>query len=141
MMAAIVPTHQLTPLMVIFSLGVLAVFCRHRVWLLMLLMIGFTVGWDLLFAWPWLSENMQGFMSSIGTPGRQRRIPGSSTSPPPATAKPWWPRSTARTVPRLWVLAIRRLRATIPSTQRTCVAAAGARSHAADPRPTTTAAR
>ncbi|MDT5075606.1 MAG: hypothetical protein QOJ80_243 [Mycobacterium sp.] len=69
MMAAIAPTHQLTPLMLICGLGVLAVFCRQRVWLLMLLMIGFTVGWDLMFAGEWINENLKSIASSIGTLG------------------------------------------------------------------------
>ena len=85
--------------MVICGLGVLAVFCRQRVWLLMLLMIGFTVGWDFTFAGPWITENMNGIVSSIGTLGANAEFRVHQPRSPPATAKPWWPRSTARTVP------------------------------------------
>ncbi len=69
MMAAMIPTHQLTPAMLICALIVLAVFCRQRVWLLTLLMIGLTVTWDFTFAGPWISENLKGITSSFGSLG------------------------------------------------------------------------
>jgi hypothetical protein len=69
MMAAIIPTHQLTPLAVVCNLGVLAVFFRYRVWLLMLLMIGLLASWDLTFAGPWFAENRATILGSIGTFG------------------------------------------------------------------------
>ena len=68
-LAAIVPTHQLTPLMVISSLGLLALFCRYRVWILTAVIIGFTVGWLLVFARQWLATNDSGLMSSFGSIG------------------------------------------------------------------------
>jgi hypothetical protein len=73
MLAAIVPTHQLTPVMVICGLGMLAVFCRQRVWLLTLLMIGLTVGWDLIFAGQFFAANDTGIMSSFGSIGSNVR--------------------------------------------------------------------
>lgn len=69
LMAAIVPTHQLTPLMLLSSLFVLALFCRQRVWLLALAMTVMTVGWDLTFAGPWITSNLNGITDSIGTLG------------------------------------------------------------------------
>jgi phosphate starvation-inducible membrane PsiE len=69
MLAAIVPTHQLTPVIVICGLGMLAVFCRQRVWLLTLLMIGLTAGWDLIFAGSFFTANDTGIMSSFGSLG------------------------------------------------------------------------
>jgi phosphate starvation-inducible membrane PsiE len=69
MLAAIVPTHQLTPVMVICGLGMLGVCCRQRVWLLTLLMVGLTIGWDLLFAGPFFTSNETGIMSSFGSIG------------------------------------------------------------------------
>jgi glycosyltransferase involved in cell wall biosynthesis len=69
MMAAIVPTHQLTPLMLVSALVVLTVFCRQRVATLAMLMIGFTLGWDLLLAGPWIAQNLSGIGASLGTLG------------------------------------------------------------------------
>ncbi|KAF0960131.1 hypothetical protein MLGJGCBP_06795 [Rhodococcus sp. T7] len=69
MMAAIVPTHQLTPLMVICGLGVLALFRTRRVALLTVLMVALTLGWDLLFAGPFITQNLAGLMSAFGNLG------------------------------------------------------------------------
>ncbi|MFD4458835.1 glycosyltransferase [Nocardia sp. NPDC058480] len=66
MMAAIVPTHQLTAPMVILALGLLAVFRVRRVFVLTVLMVAMTVGWDLLVAGPWLSENLSGLLANFG---------------------------------------------------------------------------
>ncbi|MFD4439521.1 glycosyltransferase [Nocardia sp. NPDC058519] len=66
MMAAIVPTHQLTAPMVILALGLLAVFRVRRVFVLTVLMVAMTVGWDLLVAGPWLSENVSGLLANFG---------------------------------------------------------------------------
>ncbi|MGH3847978.1 MAG: hypothetical protein ACRDS0_42210, partial [Pseudonocardiaceae bacterium] len=68
-MAAIVPTHQLTPIILISALVVLAAVCRQRVTLLALLMIGFTVGWDLTFARSFITQNLYWIQASIGTLG------------------------------------------------------------------------
>jgi O-antigen/teichoic acid export membrane protein/GT2 family glycosyltransferase len=68
LLAAIACTHQLTPLMAIFALGALAI-CRYRVRWLLLAAVVTAVGWDVLFAWPWISENIQGFIEAIGAPG------------------------------------------------------------------------
>jgi hypothetical protein len=68
-MTAIVPTHQLTPLMLISGLVVLTVFCRQRVAILALLMIGFTVAWDLTFARPFIVQNLYWIQASVGTLG------------------------------------------------------------------------
>jgi hypothetical protein len=68
MVAAIAPTHQLTPIMVIVALGVLAL-CRYRVKTLLLAAIALALAWDLLFAWPWIKENLTGIMSAFGAPG------------------------------------------------------------------------
>ena len=70
MTAAIVPTHQLTPLVLIGALVVLALLC-HRRWLIpvLLVMVGMTVAWDLLFAWPWLSLNLASIESGFGRLG------------------------------------------------------------------------
>ncbi|GAA5110825.1 hypothetical protein GCM10023320_03030 [Pseudonocardia adelaidensis] len=69
MMAAIVPTHQLTPLMLIGGLVTLVVFGRQRLVVPTLFMIGMTVAWDLSFAWPWLSQNLGGIESTFGAFG------------------------------------------------------------------------
>ncbi|MFB7874113.1 glycosyltransferase [Nocardia sp. NPDC056064] len=66
MMAAIVPTHQLTAPMVILALGLLAVFRVRRVFVLTVFMVAMTLGWDLLFAGPWLSENLSGLLANFG---------------------------------------------------------------------------
>jgi GT2 family glycosyltransferase len=68
-MAAIVPTHQLTPIMLISGLVVLTVVCRQRVAVLALLMIGFTLGWDLIFARPFITQNLYWIQASLGTVG------------------------------------------------------------------------
>jgi hypothetical protein len=67
MMAAIVPTHQLTPIMLICGLSVVMVLCRQRLAIPLALLITMTVDWDLLFAWPWLSQNLGGIESTFGT--------------------------------------------------------------------------
>jgi hypothetical protein len=70
MMAAIVPTHQLTPLVLIGALVVLALLCRQRrLALPLLLLVGITAAWNLLFAWPWLSQNLADIGSSFGQLG------------------------------------------------------------------------
>jgi hypothetical protein len=69
MMAAIVPTHQLTPVVLIAALMVLVVLCRHRLVAPALLLIGMTVAWDAVFAWPWLSQNLASIESTFGTLG------------------------------------------------------------------------
>jgi len=69
MIAAIVSTHQLTPVVLIGSLVVLVVLCRQRLVVLTVLAIAMTVAWDLLFAGPWLSQNLAGIRSSFGTLG------------------------------------------------------------------------
>lgn len=66
-MAAIVPTHQLTPIMLISALVVLTLLCRHRVAVPALLMIGLTVGWDLIFAGPFITQNLYWIQASLGT--------------------------------------------------------------------------
>jgi hypothetical protein len=66
MVAAIAPTHQLTPVMVIFGLGVL-VLCRYRVKTLLLAAIVMAVAWDALIAWPWIAENLD--FLSLGSAG------------------------------------------------------------------------
>jgi GT2 family glycosyltransferase len=68
-MAAIVPTHQLTPIMLISGLVVLTVVCRQRVAVLALLMIGFTLGWDLIFARSFITQNLYWIQASLGTVG------------------------------------------------------------------------
>ena len=68
--AAIVPTHQLTPVVLVSALAVLAVLCRQRRVLVPLLsLIAVTVAWDLLFAWPWLSQNLASIESGFGQLG------------------------------------------------------------------------
>ena len=69
LVAAVAPTHQLTPIMIIFALAVLACY-RYRVKVLLIATIALVVGWDLLFAWPWIVENSAGITESIGTPGQ-----------------------------------------------------------------------
>ena len=69
MTAAIVPTHQLTPIVLIGVLVVLAVLFRGWVVLLLLVALGATVAWDLLFAWPWLSQNVADIESGFGKLG------------------------------------------------------------------------
>jgi hypothetical protein len=66
MLSAIVPTHQLTPPMAICGLGALAIFRIRRVGLVTLVMIGLTLSWDLLFAWPFVNESTTGLLSSFG---------------------------------------------------------------------------
>lgn len=66
---AIVPTHQLTPLMLISGLVVLTAFCRQRVAVLALLTIGLTTGWDLTFARPFITQNWYWIHASLGTLG------------------------------------------------------------------------
>ena len=68
MIAAVAPTHQLTPWMLISALAVLALF-RYRVKVLVVGAIATTVGWDVLFAWPWIAENLASIRSSVGTFG------------------------------------------------------------------------
>ncbi|MCV7366262.1 glycosyltransferase [Mycolicibacterium duvalii] len=68
MVGAIACTHQLTPLMVVFALVALA-FCRYRVrWLLPAALL-IALGWDVVFAWPWISGNIRSVVESIGAPG------------------------------------------------------------------------
>ena len=68
--AAIVPTHQLTPIVLISGLAVLAVLCgQRRVLIPLLSLIAVTLAWDLLFAWPWLSQNLAGIESGFGQLG------------------------------------------------------------------------
>lgn len=66
MMAAIVPTHQLTAPMVVLAFGLLALFRVRRVFVLTVLMVAMTVGWDLLVAGPWLSENLTALLATFG---------------------------------------------------------------------------
>ena len=72
MVVAIVPTHQLTPLMMIVALTVLAL-CRFRVKSLLAVAVLATVGWDVLFAWPWIAENLEGLVEKLGSPGMNAR--------------------------------------------------------------------
>jgi phosphate starvation-inducible membrane PsiE len=69
MILAIAPTHQLTPVVLVAALILLGVVCRHRVWLLLLLMIGLVLGWTFLFAGDWVFHNLKAFSDSFGTPG------------------------------------------------------------------------
>lgn len=69
LLAAIVPTHQLTPLMAVSGMGLLATFCRYRLWVLTVVMICLTLGWFLIFARSWLASNDSGLMSSFGSIG------------------------------------------------------------------------
>lgn len=72
LIVAIAPTHQLTPLMTILALAVLAM-CRYRVKTLLLVAILAAVGWDVLFAWPWIAENLSGLMDKLGAPGENAK--------------------------------------------------------------------
>ncbi len=69
MLAAIAPTHQLTPLMMVAGLGALAVIGRYRVLLVVLVVLGLTVAWDFTFAGDWLHANMRSIAKSIGSLG------------------------------------------------------------------------
>ncbi|MGV0716363.1 glycosyltransferase [Mycolicibacterium sp. XJ662] len=72
MVVAIAPTHQLTPLMTVLALAVLAL-CRYRVKTILLVAILAAVGWDVLFAWPWIAENLAGLIDKLGAPGENAR--------------------------------------------------------------------
>lgn len=72
MVVAIAPTHQLTPLMTVLALAVMAM-CRYRVKTLLLVAVLAAVGWDVLFAWPWIAENMAGLMAKLGAPGENAK--------------------------------------------------------------------
>jgi phosphate starvation-inducible membrane PsiE len=68
MILAIAPTHQLTPVVLVAALILLGVVCRHRVWLLLLLMLGLVLGWTFLFAGDWVFHNLKVFVDTFGTP-------------------------------------------------------------------------
>ena len=68
LVATVAPTHQLTPVMVIVALAVLAC-CRYRVKVLLIAAIALTVGWELSFAWPWFVENGAAVTGSLGSLG------------------------------------------------------------------------
>src|SRR3989440_5694406 len=63
-MAAIIPTHQLTPLMLISGLFVLTLLRTQRAALLMLLMVGLTASWDLISARPYIIQNFDWLRAS-----------------------------------------------------------------------------
>ncbi|MEE2031643.1 glycosyltransferase [Rhodococcus chondri] len=65
-MAGIVPTHQLTPLMMVGALGLLAVFRARKTVVLTALMLTMTLAWDILVAGDWLAADMAGLMSAFG---------------------------------------------------------------------------
>lgn len=68
MIGAIACTHQLTPVMGIFTMSALAL-CGYRVKWLLLASVVIPLGWDMLFAWPWISGNIRGVLDTIGAPG------------------------------------------------------------------------
>ncbi|OWY79987.1 hypothetical protein B9C99_20175 [Rhodococcus sp. BUPNP1] len=68
-MAGIVPTHQLTPLMTVMALGILAVFRARKTWVLTAVMLALTLGWDILFAGPWLAADLAGLAAAFGDAG------------------------------------------------------------------------
>ncbi|QZT62303.1 glycosyltransferase [Mycolicibacterium austroafricanum] len=72
MIGAIACTHQLTPLMAVFALAVLAI-CRYRVKWLLLASFLIPLGWDMIFAWPWISGNIRSVIESVGAPGENAK--------------------------------------------------------------------
>jgi Glycosyl transferase family 2 len=72
LVAAVAPTHQLSPIMIIVALTALAC-CRYRVKVLLIAAIALGAGWDFTFAWPWIVEHHAEFTGSIGTLGHNAK--------------------------------------------------------------------
>jgi GT2 family glycosyltransferase len=72
LVAAVAPTHQLTPILIIVSLTAMAC-CRYRVKVLLIAAIALGAGWDLSFAWPWIVHHHSEFTGSIGTLGHNAK--------------------------------------------------------------------
>ncbi|WP_329562913.1 glycosyltransferase [Kitasatospora sp. NBC_01266] len=68
--AAIVSSHQLTPVMLIVTLFALALPRRNRRVVLPVLAgaLIMTVGWDTTVAWPYVSANLHDFLSALARP-------------------------------------------------------------------------
>ena len=72
LVAAVAPTHQLSPIMIIIALAAMAC-CRYRVKVLLIAAIALTAWWDLSFAWPWVLAHHTEFDGSIGTLGHNAK--------------------------------------------------------------------
>jgi hypothetical protein len=72
LVAAVAPTHQLSPIMIVAALTAMAC-CRYRVKVLLIAAIALGAGWDLSFAWPWIVEHHAEFTGSIGALGHNAR--------------------------------------------------------------------
>ncbi|MFD0350144.1 glycosyltransferase [Kitasatospora aburaviensis] len=70
LLAAIVSSHQLTPIMLAVSLALLALGRRNRRTVLPVLaaLVGLTVLWDATVARPFVSQNLAGLVSALGSP-------------------------------------------------------------------------
>ncbi|MFJ3789810.1 glycosyltransferase [Kitasatospora sp. NPDC090091] len=70
LLAAIVSSHQLTPIMLAASLALLALGRRNRRTVLPVLaaLVGLTVLWDATVARPFVSQNLAGLVSALGSP-------------------------------------------------------------------------
>ncbi|GAB2515583.1 glycosyltransferase [Nocardia heshunensis] len=67
--AAIIVTHQLTPVMVVAALVALALLCRYRLVTITVLTVALAAVWDLVFAGRWIRENFDSIRSTIGLLG------------------------------------------------------------------------
>ena len=72
LVAAVAPTHQLSPILLIVSLTTMAC-CRYRVKVLLIAAIALGAGWDFSFAWPWIVEHQGEYTGSIGALGHNTK--------------------------------------------------------------------
>ncbi|AUG81118.1 hypothetical protein CFP65_6462 [Kitasatospora sp. MMS16-BH015] len=88
LIAAIVCSHQLTPLMLISTLALLALRRRYRSVVLPVLgaAVGLTLAWDATVARPYISENLTKLIAALASPDNNA-LPGIARMAAPAPAQ------------------------------------------------------
>jgi hypothetical protein len=109
-MVPVVLSHQLTPVVLIVSLGVLALTRRHRDWVPFLVAVALFAAWNLTASLPFLSAALPEMLASVGDIGANVET-GYGTTPTGtgAVATSWAARALSGTVLLLAVVgALRR---------------------------------
>ncbi|MET8574109.1 glycosyltransferase [Streptomyces sp. NPDC005012] len=110
-MVPVVLSHQLTPVMTIMSLGVLALTRRHRDWVPFLAAVALFAAWNLTASLPFLSAALPEMIASIGDIGSNVET-GYGTTPTGtgAVATSWAARALSGVVVLLAALGVLRQR-------------------------------